>query len=90
MARAYVLNVDGSETKLDDRPTLAEAQKAVGGYIEDVTNICRMLGRTGKTVYVDEEGRLKKYQLNDRATAYFGFPLVGNVLVLEGWKNLKI
>ena len=83
MGKAYVLKVDGSREDLPDRPTLEEAQKIVGGWVEVVSS------RVGKLAYGDEEGCLKGCSFNHRASAYFGVELVGDILVLEGWRAFK-
>jgi hypothetical protein len=79
--KAYILKVDGTEQVLDHRPTLEEANTIVGGYIELVYlphNI---------TLVVDDEGRLKKYPTNQKASKMYGSLIVGNVIVLYGWKT---
>ena len=83
MGKATVLRVDGKEELLDHRPTLKEAQQIVGGYIE-------LLPVHGSriTLVLDEEGKLKGKLLNGKASLYFRpWLLVGDVIVLEGWKG---
>ena len=87
--KATVIKVDGTTTKLDHRPTLEEAQEIVGGYIE----LVKVGGN--KTLVVDEDGRIKNKKQNDKATsilqASFIGPvtnIVGDVIVLEGWRTV--
>ena len=85
--KAYVLKSDGTTVDLPEQPTLAEAQKAVGGYIEKMpTNLCRT---PRLTVYANEEGRMQALPVNRKATDLLGFTVVGDVLVLQGWKTTK-
>ena len=83
MGSARVIKADGTEELLDHRPSLEEAQKIVGGYIEFA--YCP----SGLTLVVDEEGRLKNKPANPRATAIYQRSLiVGDVILLEGWKTV--
>ena len=71
---------------LDHRPTLKEAQLIVGGWIEFVKV-------KGKTLVVDEEGRMKNKPVNRQITNKYGSQIyggyiVGDVIVLEGWRTL--
>ena len=85
--KAYVLKTDGTTVDLPTQPTLAEAQKAVGGYIEPMpTRLCRT---PRLTVYANEEGRMQGLPVNRKATDLLGFTVVGDVLVLQGWKTTK-
>lgn len=62
----------------DSEPTLDWLQEKVGGYIETVT------APSGEAVMViDEEGKLKHYPVNDRATDIFHdwFPGTSDVIV---------
>lgn len=91
--RATILKVDGTEQELDHRPTLTEAQRIVGGYIEFARG-----KRGGKTVrlVVNEDGLCKAKPFNSKATAIhdasarqpYPFPIVGDVIVLEGWRTV--
>lgn len=63
--------VPGNGKKL----TLAEMQKAVGGYIE-------RLSIPGGELYVDEDGIAKELPLNARASQLAGTTLRGDALVL--------
>jgi len=85
--KATVIKSDGTTTELDHRPTLEEAQKIVGGYIQ--------LFRVGNniTLVFDEEGAIKNSPINRIITdtywnkRYGGF-IVGDVIVLEGWRTV--
>ena len=50
-----VLAVEGGMAFHDGVPTLAEMQRAVGGYVEAVS--CRIAG-TAATMWIHEEGKL--------------------------------
>ena len=83
--KAYILKADGTRVDLDHRPTIKEAQKIVGGYIE----FAHPKSPTKITIVADEEGRLKGYKPNVQATTLYGRSLiVGDVIVLEGWKTV--
>lgn len=85
--RAYIIKTDGTIQHFDTRPTLDEAQQAVGGYIE----ILPIRG-TMASLVVNEDGRALGLPANVQATTIFGSSLgsvlVGNVVVLEGWKTV--
>lgn len=79
VGKASIIKTDGTITKLDHRPSLEEAQKAVGGYIEFVP-----IRHTRITLMVNEDGKPKGLEPNLTAQRLFGMGLVGNVIVLEG------
>lgn len=62
----------------DQPPSLADAQRLVGGYVQ------RVFLKDGRPMLVDEEGLLKQLPKNEVASELFGATIVGNVLVLEG------
>lgn len=87
MNKATIVRVDGTTEELDRRPTLTEAQQIVGGWAE--------LVKVGdnKTLVVDEEGKLKGKPVNKKITQLYGSRIyggyiVGDVIVLEGWKTV--
>ena len=81
--KAYILKSDGTHIELDHKPTYDEAVEIVGGYIEFAHCPHRV------TLVVDEEGRLKGKPINKVATSlYTVSPIVGDVLVLEGWRSV--
>ncbi len=87
MNSATVIKVDGTEELLDHRPSLEEAQGIVGGYIE----LVKIGGN--KTLVVDEEGKIKNKPTNKTITNKYGSQIyggyiVGDVLVLEGWRTV--
>jgi hypothetical protein len=88
MNKAYVLKVDGTRVDLDHQPTLEEAQTIVGGWVEQLP----YNSAYGYTIiaFGDEEGKLKKKPLNIEASMLVGSGnmVVGDVLVIEGWKGL--
>ncbi len=65
--------------RLDHRPTLEEAQGAVGGYVELVE-----LEGGGRQLIVNEEGLLLNLPVNPEATLLAGVLIVGPALLLEG------
>jgi len=90
--KATVIKVGGSEEELDHRPTLAEAQGVVGGFIELTQGI---LNGKVVTLVLDEEGKLKNKEINLKATSMYWsrFPgigdiIVGDVIVLKGWRTV--
>lgn len=91
MNKATVVNVDGSVKELDHRPPLKEAQKIVGGYIELVK--AKDHWGNSVTLVVGEEGKLKGRPENKAITSVYGQSIyggyiVGNVIVLEGWRTV--
>ena len=84
--KATVIRVDGSKKVLDHRPSLEESQKIVGGWI----TFTSAKGADGKTVtlVVDEEGLLKNKPANHTIMSLYGRDLVGDVIVLEGWRTV--
>ena len=86
---AQIIKVNGNIVEIEPKNgkdfKLDELQKIVGGYIE----IVYLLG--GKIMVVDEEGKLKGYPMNPKATEvfqnsckYFSLDvIVGDVLVCE-------
>ena len=61
------VNTDKNEFKIiddvKDEPTLKEAQKFVGGYVEGITF------PNGDYLIINEEGKIKNLPLNPEATA---------------------
>ena len=74
----------------DDKPTLEELQKIVGGYIEVV------YAPNGDQIILDEEGRLKGKPINEDASEHwrgdnwrtFNSNIVGDAVVLSGKARL--
>ena len=60
------------------RPTLAEAQSMLGGYV------AMALDRPYRQVLVDEDGFAKELPDNEEASVLCGYSVVGNAIVLEG------
>lgn len=87
------LHAGGGETRheLDRAATLDELQAAVGGYIESVAGFETYEGQPA-WVIVNEEGKLKGLQPNERATKLWeaqtgvvGWDvLMGDVVILQG------
>lgn len=91
MGKATIVRADGTTEELDHRPTLEEAQQTVGGYIELVKAQDHWGNRV--TLVVDEEGRIKNKPTNKSVTlvygpSIYGGIIVGDVIVLEGWRTV--
>jgi len=87
MNTAIIVRVNGEEEQLDHRPSLKEAQEIIGGYIE----LVKVGGN--KTLVVDEDGKPKgkptnKVITNKYGSKIYGGYIVGNVIVLEGWRTV--
>lgn len=87
MDEAIFMTDDGTIDHVSNTaPTLEEAQKFIGGYVEITTPIadkqCQML--------MDEDGLRKRLPVNIKATMlYVHRSIVGNVILLYGkcrWK----
>jgi hypothetical protein len=74
MYRLYRAN--GTEENLPDGE-LKTLQAAVGGYIE-----AHYVKTSGDLFYCNEEGRLTGLPINETATFWAGFPIVGDVVLL--------
>ena len=83
---ATLIKTDGTREEIigkdNDKLTLEQMQKAVGGYVESIS-----LG--GKFfLLVNEDGRMNKLPLNYTATVKFGMIIRGNAL-LYGSNEMK-
>lgn len=97
MNKATIIKVDGTKQELDHRPSLKEAQGIVGGYIElvkasQVKDDDPIPGSL-VTLVVDEEGKVKNKAINKTITERYGRYIyggyvVGDVIVLEGWRTV--
>ena len=95
--KAVVFRTDGTKEELGHRPSLKEAQKIVGGYIElvkasQVKDDDPIPGSL-VTLVVDEEGKVKNKPTNkiitERYGRYvYGGYIVGDVIVLTGWRTV--
>lgn len=63
--------------KLDYKPTLGQAQKLVGGYVEPIKTKQGLM-------LVDEDGLSKQLPPNQEASIIAGKPIVGDVILLVG------
>jgi hypothetical protein len=89
-SKAWIIKADGTEVPLDHRPTYEETVKIIKGYMVIVTcpNTLNEYHRV-LTMYVDEDGRCKPNQVkNVKASAISGHYIVGDVLMLMGWRAL--
>lgn len=70
MFEYLIIDTDGEEThvKSKEKPTLGEMQKAVGGYIEVVHCLYK---DKEKQMIINEEGKLRDLELNEKATEMF-------------------
>lgn len=89
---ATVIKTDGTQVKLEQRPTLNEAQNIVKGYIELLRARSSKTGKTN-TLVVNEEGKLLHLPVNqavtnEYGTSIYGRIVVGDVIVLEGWQTV--
>lgn len=88
MPKATVIKADGTCQELDHRPTLEEAQKICGGYVQFIKTCTKPV----RILVVDDEGKLKGKLLNKKAMALLikdsSVAIVGDVIVLEGWKTV--
>lgn len=65
------------ETKVDKEPTLEYLQEYVGGYIE-----VQYLPQ-GEMIIINEDGRRLELPFNSKASAYAGFQILGNAILLK-------
>lgn len=79
---ATILKTDGKRTEVSPKNgkkfTLEELQEIVGGYIE------QLMLPTGRSLIVNEDGRLYHLPVNMQATHLYGYEiLVGDVLMCD-------
>ena len=76
MYEYLIIDTDGEETHVEskEKPTLGEMQKAVGGYIEVVRCLYK---DKEKQMIINEEGKLRDLELNEKATEMFWYFLAG-------------
>lgn len=72
------MNTEPKVTKAKKKPTLAEAQAAVGGFVQLVELY------DGSQLLVNEEGLLHNLPLNFEASEMAGQVIVGEALLLTG------
>lgn len=75
---AYIAYANGDRKNLATVPTLEEARKILGGWVEVVTP----RWSSQMVLLVDEEGRLKTNVLNQHASDMYGDVIAGDVIVL--------
>ena len=89
---ASLVKVSGETETLDHRPTLAEAQDMVKGYIEFVK--ARNSQSQGLVILVvNERGKPLGLPVNKTITTEYGQSIqggyiVGDVIVLTGWRTV--
>ena len=69
--------------KVHAKPTLKEMQDIVGGYIEPVSV---RFEKYIRIMVVNEEGKLRGLTVNIAASKIAGSLIVGDVLILEGYR----
>jgi len=79
-----LLRVGGDRMNLDfdTWPTLEQLQGFVGGFVSML--IVDPTGTKPCQMVVDEDGLLKKLDLNEEATALAGQPIVGDAILFDG------
>jgi Domain of unknown function (DUF3846) len=86
--QAYIIKIDGTHVDLDHQPTLFEAQKIVGGYVEIFPRT--YLKDKTLTMIGNDEGRVKNMDKNIEASKLLKTSFaVGDILILKGWRTLK-
>jgi hypothetical protein len=70
-----ILCHDGEKRELEIEPTLATMQSLVGGLIEAVPG--------HPNVWCNEEGRIHKLPINEKASKKYGQVLFGQVVIAE-------
>ena len=92
MKRAYIIRVNGTKTELDHCPTMEEARKVIGGYVE----LVKAREGAGKlvTLVVNEDGKplglpTNREVIKTYGSSIYGGFIVGDVIVLEGWRSPK-
>ena len=68
----------------DEKPTLEEAQKFVGGHLTMAPIHNPPPGEKNIQLLVDEDGISKKLPINPNASLTAGYQILGNALVLRG------
>ena len=93
MKKVVLLKADGTREVLtpEKKPSLEQMQKWVDGWVESVhrnPTTGQLLRWEGQAVVVvvNEEGLLRHLPLNRQATEAFGFTVVGDCFVLQGWR----
>ncbi len=76
---SVLVKADGTVQGQVGEPSLEQAQKLVGGYVEVVRVDSFQI-----TLLVDEEGRLKDKPVNQFISDRFGVLVVGDVIVIHG------
>lgn len=83
-ATIYYADSTKPKKELFRKPTLKEAQEVVGGYVE----LVHPKVSPGYTLIVDEEGRMKGKPLNEMGCRLYGGDIVGDIIVLTGWRGI--
>jgi len=64
-------------------PTLEEMQELVGGYVEHAKPLVPSDG-VERQYFINEDGKSLSLEPNPQATDHLGYPIVGNLVILEG------
>jgi len=78
--KATIVRIDGSQEDLYQKPTLADLQRAVGGFVEYV-GTTDIMGNQVKLA-VDEDGNPKQKPVNKPIGELFGILITGNAVIL--------
>ena len=86
--KALVIHPDGHEESLENQPSLLEVRKIVEGYVEVIPTIfCK--DTTVTMALGNEDGRLIGLTKNPKASSLLNYNVVGNIVILKGWRDLK-
>lgn len=85
MKYIHIIKANGTYKKQEvvNLPTLREMQMLVGG---DILAIQVKYEGENRTMIVNEDGFLMGLPPNKKASLIVGSPIVGNVLILEGYR----
>jgi len=93
MNKAVYIKADGTEQVEEHRPSLEQAQKFIGGYVEiahvlgDENERCQMLvNECGHIVapHLPFNAKATNYYANTHAARWSGHTIVGDVIMLYG------
>ncbi len=81
---ATIISANGKKVELDHKPTLEEAQRIVGGYVE----VAHGRDQHGAfQLLVNEDGWPLRLPFNQAATeCYKVSEIAGDVILLRGWR----
>jgi len=85
MYRIRVIRPEGDDEVYETtkHPSLESLQETVGGWIELITV---ETSNGARDLIINEEGRLKDFPLNPKASEYAGWPIFGTAVLFEKGK----